>query len=52
MEAGAGEGYPAMPIAYLLAVRAAIVAWVLIAVMPFEAIHDAIDAELQRQGIE
>ncbi|MGJ4928117.1 hypothetical protein ACQR1I_16700 [Bradyrhizobium sp. HKCCYLS2038] len=38
--------------ASLLAARAAIILWVQIAVIPFEIAHDAIDAELRRQGIE
>lgn len=41
-----------MAVAYLQAVRAAIVTWVLMAVLPFEIIHDAIDAELQRRNSE
>ncbi len=38
--------------ALLIATRAAIVAWVTLAVIPFEILHDAIDAELRRQGID
>ncbi|HWX60609.1 hypothetical protein [Bradyrhizobium sp.] len=38
--------------AYLLLARAAIIAWVTLAVLPFEIAHDAIEAELERQGVE
>jgi hypothetical protein len=37
---------------FLLLTRAAIIAWVTLAVMPFEIAHDAIDAELERRGVE
>lgn len=36
---------------WLFATRAAIILWVQIAVIPFEIAHDAIDAELRRQGL-
>ena len=38
--------------AYLLLARAAIIAWVTLAVLPFEIAHDAIEAELERQWVE
>ncbi|MGJ4954594.1 hypothetical protein ACQR1H_03040 [Bradyrhizobium sp. HKCCYLRH2015] len=37
---------------WLIATRSAIILWVQVAVIPFEIAHDAIDAELRRQGIE
>jgi hypothetical protein len=39
-------------IAFLILTRAAIIAWVTLAVIPFEIAHDAIEAELERQGVE
>jgi hypothetical protein len=37
---------------YLIVTRAAIVLWVNLAVMPVELVFDAIEAELERRGIE
>jgi hypothetical protein len=39
-------------IAFLILTRATIIAWVTLAVFPFEIAHDAIEAELERQGVE
>jgi hypothetical protein len=36
--------------AFLILTRAAIIAWVTLAVLSFEIAHDAIEAELERQG--
>jgi hypothetical protein len=37
---------------YLIAARAVIVLWTHLAVMPAEIVFDAIEAELERRGIE
>ena len=37
---------------YLIATRAAIVLWGNLAVMPVEFVFDAVEAELERRGIE
>jgi hypothetical protein len=37
---------------YLVAVRAVIVLWTSLAVMPVEIVFDAIEAELERRGVE
>jgi hypothetical protein len=37
---------------YLVAARAAIVLWTSLAVMPAEILFDAIEAELERRGVE
>jgi len=39
-------------IEYLLVARALIVFWTSLAVMPTEIVFDAIEAELERRGIE
>ena len=37
---------------FLVAARAGIIIWLTLALIPFEIAHDAIEAELKRQGIE
>jgi hypothetical protein len=37
---------------YLVAVRAAIIFWTNLSVMPAEILFDAIEAELERRGVE
>ena len=37
--------------AQLLMARAMLIAWVSLAVIPLEILHDEIDAELERRGI-
>ena len=37
---------------YLIAVRAVIILWANLAVLPAEVVFDAIEAELERRGIE
>jgi hypothetical protein len=37
---------------YLIAVRAAIILWTSLTVMPAEIVFDALEAELKRRGIE
>jgi hypothetical protein len=37
---------------YLIAARAAIIFWTSLAVMPAEIVFDAIEAELERRGVE
>jgi len=37
---------------YLIAARAAIILWTTLAVMPAEFVFDAIEAEMERRGIE
>ena len=37
---------------YLIAVRAAIILWTSLAVMPAEIVFDAIEAELERRDVE
>jgi hypothetical protein len=37
---------------YLIAARAAMIIWVTLAVMPAELVFDAIEAELERRGVE
>ena len=37
---------------YLIAVRAAIIFWTSLAVMPTEIVFDAIEAELERRDVE
>jgi hypothetical protein len=37
---------------YLIAARAAIILWTNLAVMPAEIVFDAIEAELERHGVE
>ncbi len=37
---------------YLIAARAAIILWTSLAVMPAEIVFDAIEAELERRGVE
>jgi hypothetical protein len=37
---------------YLVAARAVIILWTNLAVMPAEVVFDAIEAELERRGIE
>ena len=37
---------------YLVAVRAVIVLWTGLAVMPVEIVFDAIETELKRRGVE
>jgi hypothetical protein len=37
---------------YLVAARAAIIFWTTLAVMPAEFVFDAIEAEMERRGIE
>jgi hypothetical protein len=39
-------------IPYLILTRAAIIGWVILSVAPFEIMHDAIEAELERRGVE
>ena len=39
-------------IEYLVAVRAAIILWTNLAVMPAEILFDAIEAELERRGVD
>ena len=39
-------------IPFLILTRAVIIAWVTLAVFPFEIAHDAIEAELERLGVE
>lgn len=39
-------------IEYLIAVRAAIIVWTHLAVIPVEIVFDAIEAELGRRGVE
>jgi hypothetical protein len=41
-----------MPVPFLILARTTLIAWVTLAVVPFEILHDAIEAELKRQGIE
>jgi hypothetical protein len=36
---------------FLLA-RGSIIAWVILAVAPFELMHDAIEAEIERRGVD
>ena len=37
---------------YLVAARAAIILWTSLAVMPVEIVFDAIEAELERRGVD
>jgi hypothetical protein len=37
---------------YLIAARAAIILWTGLAVIPTEIVFDAIEAELERRGVE
>jgi len=37
---------------YLIAARAAVILWTNLATMPVEILFDAIEAELQRRGVE
>jgi hypothetical protein len=37
---------------YLIAARAAIILWTSLAVMPAEIVFDAIEAEMERRGVE
>jgi hypothetical protein len=37
---------------YLIAARAVIIFWTTLAVMPAEIVFDAIEAELERRGVE
>jgi hypothetical protein len=37
---------------YLIAARAVIILWTNLAVMPAEVVFDAIEAELERRGVE
>jgi len=37
---------------YLIAVRAVVILWTTLAVMPAEIVFDAIEAELERRGVE
>ena len=37
---------------YLIAARAVVILWTNLAVMPAEIVFDAIEAELERRGIE
>jgi hypothetical protein len=37
---------------YLIAARAAIILWTILAVMPAEIVFDAIEAELERRDVE
>jgi hypothetical protein len=37
---------------FLFMARAAIIGWVILSVAPFEIMHDAIEAELERRGVE
>jgi hypothetical protein len=37
---------------YLITVRAAIILWTNLAVMPAEIVFDAIEAEVRRRGVE
>jgi hypothetical protein len=37
---------------YLIALRAAIILWTSLAVMPPEIVFDVIEAELERRGVE
>ncbi|MEA2943490.1 MAG: hypothetical protein QOD09_4019 [Bradyrhizobium sp.] len=39
-------------IEYLVAARAVIILWTSLAVMPAELVFDAIEAELERRGVE
>lgn len=39
-------------IEYLIAARAAIILWTSLAVMPTEVVFDALEAELERRGVE
>jgi hypothetical protein len=39
-------------IPHLVLARAAIIGWVILSVAPFEMLHDAIEAELERLGVE
>jgi hypothetical protein len=49
---GPAQEFMADMIAFLILTRATIIAWVTLAVFPFEIAHDAIEAELERQGVE
>ena len=37
---------------YLIAARAAVILWTIVVVMPAEIVFDAIEAELERSGVE
>jgi hypothetical protein len=37
---------------YLIAARAAIILWTNLAVIPVEILFDAVEAELERRGVE
>jgi hypothetical protein len=37
---------------YLIAARAAVILWTNVALMPVELLFDAIEAELERRGVE
>jgi hypothetical protein len=37
---------------YLIAVRAAVIFWTSLVVMPAEIVFDAIEVELERRGVE
>jgi hypothetical protein len=37
---------------YLIAARAAIILWTSLAVIPVEIVFDAIEAELERRGVD
>ena len=37
---------------YLIAARAAIILWTTLAAMPAKSVFDAIEAEMERRGIE
>jgi hypothetical protein len=37
---------------YLIATRAAVILWTILAVKPAEILFDAIEAELERRGVE
>ena len=40
------------PTPFLVLTRAAIISWTTLAVLPLEIAFDAIDGELERQGVE
>jgi hypothetical protein len=37
---------------YLIALRAVVILWTTLAVMPAEIVFDAVEAELERRGVE
>jgi hypothetical protein len=41
-----------IPVPFLLFARAFIIGWVTLALVPVEAVFDAVEADLERQGVE